>query len=115
MENEQLKLQVELMTRMLHEVQVLNQNLHEELEEKTTSSEILQKELLDLNILLSKRSNKLNEFQTEMTVIIRSKGQLESQVSILKEQLKMAESVAEVNEAVAIEARQVQISKTMRI
>ncbi|KAI0501532.1 hypothetical protein KFK09_016477 [Dendrobium nobile] len=107
MENEQLKLHVEHTSRSLHEVQAINRNLHEQLEDKMISSEILQKELLDLNTLLSKKCHILQEFQNEINVITHSKEQLESQVSILKELLEMAESVAEVNEAVAREARQI--------
>ncbi|KAL0914631.1 hypothetical protein M5K25_014994 [Dendrobium thyrsiflorum] len=107
MENEQLKLHAEHMARTLHEVQAINGNLREQLEDKMISFEILQKELLDLNTLLSKKCHILQEFQNEINVITHSKEQLESQVSILKELLEMAESVAEVNEAVAREARQI--------
>ncbi|KAG0468813.1 hypothetical protein HPP92_018141 [Vanilla planifolia] len=106
-ENEQLKLQLEEMKKMLDQVQDINRNLLEESVGNSIAFEILRKELLDFNILLGNKARLLQELQNEITEHTKVKQHLECQVSILKEKLEFAEACAEENEAIATEARQI--------
>ncbi|PKA54315.1 Kinesin-like protein KIN12A [Apostasia shenzhenica] len=99
-ENEHLKLQMERLSRMLDELQSINQGLQEDLGDKVNTIEMLEKELLDLNNILCSRSHPFREFQKKLTETTNLKEKLESEVSILKEKLEMTE-------AVATEARQI--------
>lgn len=81
--------------------------IEEELSEKNKVTEKLEDKLLEMSILLGQRNHALENLQDDTNKLVDEKDRLENQVLILKERMEMAQALAEENEAIATEARQV--------
>lgn len=84
-----------------------NVMVEEELQEKIIVSKRLEEELVEMGKLLGQRNNFIEDLQSEMTKLADEREDLALKVLVLKEQLEMAHALAEENEAIATEARQV--------
>lgn len=82
----------------------------EELTEKIELLDRLEMEVLEARTLLGQRDHFLENLQNEVLKLADERDRLGSTIRTLEEQLEMARAIADENEAVSVEARQVGIS-----
>ncbi|XP_058069283.1 kinesin-like protein KIN-12D [Magnolia sinica] len=81
--------------------------IEEELMEKGKLIERLEEELIEMSDSLGRMNHNLEGLKSDLNEVTKERDCLDSEVLVLKEQLEMAQAVAEENEAIATEARQI--------
>ncbi|KAL7002771.1 hypothetical protein U1Q18_003927 [Sarracenia purpurea var. burkii] len=87
--------------------------IEEELAENRKVNETLETELIEMGISLNKMNDSTESLKGNLDVVTRERDDLHTEVLVLKEKLEMAQALAEENNAVAIEARQIAESRKL--
>ncbi|XP_077215305.1 phragmoplast orienting kinesin 2 isoform X2 [Tasmannia lanceolata] len=99
-ENLELKAKMEDLLANKHSIE-------EDLAEKTKLNERLDEELLKMSSSLVQMDYALEDLKNNLSKVTMERNSLDSEILALKEQVDMAQALAEENEAIATEARQI--------
>ncbi|VAI27826.1 unnamed protein product [Triticum turgidum subsp. durum] len=91
----------------LNHIERISYSRKEELAHRSNSTERMEEGLIELRNLLDERNNLFQNLQNDFSKLSYEKQYCDSQVLMLREKLEMAQAVAEKNEAIAMDARQV--------
>ncbi|XP_068653780.1 kinesin-like protein KIN-12F isoform X2 [Aristolochia californica] len=109
LENTEMKAQME-------DLLVVKDSIQEELGEKNNITERLEVQILQMGASLGQLSDFSEGLKSDLTNVTHERDCLEADILTLKDQLEMAQSLAEENEAIAAEAQQmVEANKTYAV
>lgn len=90
-------------------------SLEEELTEKKNMTESLEMELSEMSNALGQMNDLIESLRSNMNELASERDLLQDEEHIWKEKLERAQALADENEAIAMEARQVQSSLTLKL
>ncbi|XP_068655925.1 kinesin-like protein KIN-12D isoform X2 [Aristolochia californica] len=109
LENTETKSQME-------DLLVAKSSIEEELEDKNKIAERLEVQILQMAASLGQMSELSEGLKSDLSKVTHERDSLEADVLTLKDQLEIAQSLAEENEAIAAETRQMaEVSKTYAV
>ncbi|XP_037439555.1 kinesin-like protein KIN-12F isoform X2 [Triticum dicoccoides] len=91
----------------LNHIERISYSRKEELAHRSNSTERMEEGLIELRNLLDERNNLFQNLQNDFSKLSYEKQYCDSQVLMLREKLEIAQAVAEKNEAIAMDARQI--------
>ncbi|KAL5984870.1 hypothetical protein ACLOJK_041828 [Asimina triloba] len=95
-----------VMKAHIEDLLVTENSINGELAEKNKITERLEEEILELSALLRQMNHSFEDPRSDLGEVSKERDCLVSEALVLKEQLEMAQAVAEENEAIAAEARE---------
>lgn len=101
------------LTAKMEDTLKAKRSIEEELIERTKENESLEMEVIELGRALDQMNNLIESLKSNLNSVTHERDDLHAEILILKEELEIAQAVAEENETIAMEARQVHMLITI--